>query len=305
MPQPKVALFDIETAPSLGYFWGKTYETDIIKVHKAWHMLCFSYKWLGERTIHTHSLRDYPGYRRNMENDGKLVRDLHHLFDEADILVAHNGDRFDIKATNARFLKHGLKPPSTYRTIDTLKIARANFRFESNRLNDLGQFLGVGGKKVTTGFDLWQRAMQGDDAAWSQMERYNRRDVELLGKVFVKLQPYAKTHPTMAVYNNGEGCPRCQSHRITSSGRVATNTGIYRRLNCKDCGFSFKGDKTSDQTLPGRPFHIHQEGAPCPHCQSLHIIKVGFKGRAGGLRRQWRCQGCKRELQGELVEHAA
>ena len=47
MYHPKIALFDIETAPSLGYFWGKLWETDIVGVKEPWYMLCFSYKWLG------------------------------------------------------------------------------------------------------------------------------------------------------------------------------------------------------------------------------------------------------------------
>lgn len=240
--KPKIALFDIETAPSLGYFWGKLYETDIIKVHSPWYMLCFSYKWLGTGRVHTHSLRDYPNYRRNLEDDRKLVGDLHRLFDEADILVAHNGDRFDIRKSNAKFLRYGLKSPSHYRSIDTLKIARKHFLFESARLDALGQYLGFGGKRPTTGFDLWQRVMKGEDKAWKQMEAYNRRDVELLEKVFNKLWPYASTGPNLAVYNNGDGCPRCQSTRVQGNGTRATNTRLYHRMRCLDCGHGFVGE---------------------------------------------------------------
>jgi hypothetical protein len=242
MSQPKIALFDIETAPSLGYFWGKLYETDIVKVHTSWYMLCFSYKWLGERRIYTHSLRDYSGYRRNLEDDGRLVRDIHKLFDEADILVAHNGDRFDVRAVTGRFIKHGLKPPSNTRHIDTLKIARKHALFDSNRLDALGRHFGFGGKKVTTGFDLWTRVMRGEDKAWETMERYNRRDVDLLEKVYKKLAPFAQTlHPNLAVYKGG-GCPRCAKGRMHAFGKWASNTRVYQRLRCYDCGFSCKGE---------------------------------------------------------------
>jgi DNA polymerase elongation subunit (family B) len=239
--QPKIALFDIETAPSLGYFWGKLYETDIIEVDTPWYMLCFSYKWLGEKKIHTHSLRHYPGYKRDLENDRDLVGDLHKLFDAADILIAHNGDRFDIRKSNARFLKHGMKPPSRYRSIDTLKIARSKFLFDSSRLDALGKFLGFGGKQPHTGFDLWKRVMLGEKEAWEIMEGYNRRDLVLLEAVYNKLAPYATTlHPNLTVYN-GTGCPRCQSNKICGNGWLATNARRYHRLRCQSCGHSFQG----------------------------------------------------------------
>jgi len=251
--QPKIAIFDIETAPSLGYFWGKLYETDIIEVDTPWYMLCFSYKWLGEKRIYTHSLRDYPGYQRDMENDKKLVESLHRLFDSADILIAHNGDRFDIRKSNAKFLKYDLKPPSHYRTVDTLKIARKHFGFDSSRLNALGQYLGVGGKKPTTGFDLWKRCMGGEDAAWKEMENYNRRDIELLEQIYLKLRPYAATHPNMALYAGSPGkyaktsghppCQRCQSIRTKKNGTWLVNAGRYQQMRCQDCGFTFKGGR--------------------------------------------------------------
>jgi len=240
--RPKIALFDIETAPSLGYFWGKLYETDIIEVDTPWYMLCFSYKWLETGRIHTHSLRDYPGYRRNPEDDRRLVGDLHKLFDEADILIAHNGDRFDIRKAYAKFIKYGLKPPSDFRSIDTLKIARKHFLFEGNRLNELGKYLGFGGKKTTTGFELWKRCMAGEKAAWDLMEQYNRRDVELLDKVFDKLKAFASNIATLGTPGSHDHCPRCRSERIQGWGVRPTNARLYQRLRCNDCGHTFRGE---------------------------------------------------------------
>jgi DNA polymerase elongation subunit (family B) len=108
-------------------------------------MLSFAVKWDGEKRVKTYALPDYPLFKRDKENDRDLVKDLYDVFDEADILIAHNGDRFDIRKSNARFIQHGLKPPITYKTIDTLKIARRQkFKFDSNRLNDLGHISGSG-----------------------------------------------------------------------------------------------------------------------------------------------------------------
>ncbi len=239
---PRIALFDIETAPSLGYFWGKLYEVNILAVHAPWYMLCFSYKWLGERTIHTHSLREYPGYKKDKENDGRLIRDLYKVFDEADILIAHNGDRFDVRKTNARFIKHGLKPPSPYKTIDTCKAARRHFLFDSNKLDTLGQYLGVGKKLPNTGFDLWRRTMAGDDEAWDAMERYNRRDVVLLEKVYDKLKPYMTGHPKLDAYSEKSCCPVCQSRNTERRGIQVSLSRKYQRYQCMDCGHWHRGD---------------------------------------------------------------
>ena len=39
-----------------------------------------------------------------------------------------------------------MPPPSPYKTIDTLKIARKYFGFNSSKLDDLGRVLGAGEK---------------------------------------------------------------------------------------------------------------------------------------------------------------
>jgi DNA polymerase elongation subunit (family B) len=238
---PKVILFDIETAPSLGYFWGELYDTNIIGVERPWFMISYSWKVLGERKIHTKALNDYVGYRKDLEDDSKLVADLYKVFDAADILIAHNGDKFDVRKTNARFIKHNMKPPSTYKTIDTLKAARRFFKFESNKLDTLAQYLGVGKKIPNTGFSLWKRCMVGDVHAWNIMKRYNRHDIVLLERVYNKLRPYITNHPNMVVYDGLEACPACRSMHITRQGFRVSQVRKYARFHCEDCGHWFQG----------------------------------------------------------------
>jgi DNA polymerase III epsilon subunit-like protein len=64
--------------------------------------------------------------------------------DEADLICAHNGDAFDIKKINSRLIVNGFKPPSPFKTIDTLKIARRVFKFDSNKLDNIGRYLSRG-----------------------------------------------------------------------------------------------------------------------------------------------------------------
>ena len=67
-------------------------------------MLSFAWKWADEKKVHCKALCDYPGYAKNKTDDTPLIKDLWKLFDEADILIAHNGDRFDRRKANSRFL---------------------------------------------------------------------------------------------------------------------------------------------------------------------------------------------------------
>lgn len=227
MSKPKVLFFDIETAPNLAYVWGK-YEQDVIAFKSEWHLLSVAYKWLGDSKVHCDTIQ-------GSKSDKKLAKKLRDLFNEADVIIAHNGDAFDIKKARARFAFHGLKPPSQFATVDTCKIAKRYFNFTSNRLNDLGQYLKVGQKVKHTGFDLWLGCMQGNRASWELMKMYNKQDVILLEKVYQKLLPWMDRHPNMALLQDKEGCPKCGSEKIVKDGVRANSNTMQQQWHCKSC----------------------------------------------------------------------
>jgi DNA polymerase elongation subunit (family B) len=233
--QPKILLLDLETAPNTAYIWAH-YEQNALKHLRQWYILAFCAKWIGGETV-SKCLPDYEGYQPNTDNDKALVSDLWNLFNQADVIIAHNGDAFDIKKTNARFLIHGFNPPSPYKSIDTKKIARRYFRFNSNKLDDLGNTLGVGRKMKHTGFELWDDCINGDLEAWELMRMYNRQDVLLLERVYERLKPYMTNHPNMAILSEiKNGCPVCSSTNLNKSGFSITATGKKERFQCLDCG---------------------------------------------------------------------
>jgi DNA polymerase elongation subunit (family B) len=214
--------------------WEK-YETNVIDFKQDWYLLCFAAKWLDGKFI-TKALPDFPGYKAGSENDKHLVKELWKLFDEADILIAHNGDQFDIRKANARFAYYNLPPPSPYKTVDTLKVARRYFNFTSNKLDDLGKQLGYGRKLVHTGFNLWQGCMHGDPAAWKKMIAYNKRDVELLEKIYKHFLPWITNHPNISTLSEiPNGCPNCASRNLMKRGFGFTKSGKYPRYQCNDC----------------------------------------------------------------------
>lgn len=225
---PKVLLFDIETAPNLAYVWGK-YEQDVIAFKSEWYILSVAYKWLGEKEVNCLTIQGKKG------NDKTLVQKLRDLFDQADVIIAHNGDAFDIKKARARFIFHGLKPPSQFATVDTLKVAKKYFNFNSNRLNDLGIYLKVGEKVKHTGFDLWLGCIQDKNSSWKLLKKYNKQDVVLLEKVYNKLLPWMERHPHMSLLQDKNGCPKCGSDEVVKDGIRANSMSLQQQWKCKSC----------------------------------------------------------------------
>lgn len=236
MPEPKIALFDIETAPSLGFYFDRWKENNIIETVEGGYLLSFAVKWLGQKSIKVRALSDYKRGPYHPDDDKNLAKELWSVFDEADYLVAHNGRAFDIRTARARFLYHNFKPPSPFGNIDTLKIARQFFKIESNKLDSLGSFLGVGRKLPTMGKDTWLGCMRGEEKSWAIMRRYNAQDVALLERIYLKLRPWATTHPDLNFITRAQACPTCQSPRVQNRGFCFTRTGKRQRIQCTACG---------------------------------------------------------------------
>lgn len=230
-----VLLFDIETMSNLGYVWEK-WETNVISFKEHWYILTFAYKWLGEKTVHAYSLPDFKGYKKDKKNDRAICQKLWDLFDEASVLCAHNGDQFDIKKAFARFVKHSFPPPRPFKKIDTKKVAKKHFKFDSNKLDELAQFLGIGKKISAGGWDTWLGCAERDDSkSWKQMVKYNKYDVQLLEDVYLKLRPYIENHPNFNLINDTDSsCPNCGGE-LRRRGFAATRTMNYQRFQCVDC----------------------------------------------------------------------
>lgn len=235
-PVLKILLLDVETSPNIAYVWGK-FEQDVLgEFVRKRHIISFAWKWLGEKQVHVLALPDFPGYKKNPEDNTKLVLRLYSLMGEADVVVAHNLDEFDDKMANTDFIVHGLPPPPPHKAVDTLKFARHKFRFNSNKLDDLGAELHVGRKVRHWGFELWVRCLHGDPAAWALMKKYNRGDVELLERVYLKLRPWMTNHPNMNAPDRHVGCPVCRSVKIQKRGWRINKWGKTPRFQCQECG---------------------------------------------------------------------
>lgn len=239
--QPRVLLYDLETSYLIIGAWG-IYETNAAVVLQDWQILCFAYKWLGDKSVHMVSQDDFSNYVPGKLNDLNVVKRLHALFDEADVVVAHNGNSFDQKKSQARMMVHGMKPPSPYQQVDTKSEMKKVAAHTSNKLDDLNRALGIESKLDAGGISTWTGCMNGDKASWRKMKRYNRGDVRSLEELYLLELPWMKTHPNMALMSDRpDACPRCLSTRLYSKGFKFTNSSRYRDYQCQDCGARVKG----------------------------------------------------------------
>ena len=125
-----------------------------------------------------------------------------------------------------------------YRTLDTLKKARQFFSFPSNKLDYIGEFLGVG-RKIDTEKGLWNKVIQEKDKkALRRMVDYCKQDVILLEDIFFALDPYITNNTNFAVLKGKDkwACPECSSENVKFSHQDTTPYGyIKRHMKCKDC----------------------------------------------------------------------
>ena len=238
--EPNVLLFDIETTPAMSWHWNY-YQENInpAQVIKESTVLCYAAKWFGDATT--------AFGRKHGRSDKAVCKELWGLLDRADAVVAHNARRFDVKVLNARFIKHGLPPPSPYKTIDTLVIAKAVGKFGINKLDYLSRYMGSKGKFEHEGFNLWLRCMKNDPEAWDIMERYNIQDVEELEIVYRTLRPWDKKHPNIGIMHGDTGVARCVCCGSTNLEELTqasyTAAGVYPSFRCRDCGKPMRGRK--------------------------------------------------------------
>jgi hypothetical protein len=253
---PKVLFYDLETSLQLvAVFQLKNQDwiqPDSLITER--YIISGAWKWQGEERVHSVSVLDFPkSFAKDHTNDKYVVETLHGILSQADVIVAHNGDQFDLKYLETRILYHGLSPLPPITSIDTYKVAKSRFLFNANRLDYLGNFLKVGRKKETTS-GLWMRVLKGDKAAIKEMVTYNEQDVLLLERVFLKLRPYIANHINRELLG-GSGCPRCGSLKIQSRGVHRAISRVYRKFQCQGCGgwfrsvFNEKGVKVSRRVI--------------------------------------------------------
>lgn len=238
---PKVLFIDIETSPILGYVWGLWENNlDLSQIKNDWHLLSWSAKWKGDPSNKVMYMDQRNA--KNIEDDSKILTGVWNLLDETDIIVTQNGKSFDEKKLNARFILNGMKPPSPFKHIDTMRIAKKRFAFTSNKLAYMSEKLCKNKKlkhKKFPGFELWTECLKGNKEAWNEMRKYNIMDVIALEELYNKLQPWDNTINFSAYTSENAHRCNCGSSAIRKKGFGYTKRGRFQRYVCTDCGANF------------------------------------------------------------------
>jgi hypothetical protein len=231
----KILALDIETAPNVAHVWG-VWKQNIApnQLMQTGRVMCFAARWLGEDG-ETLFYSEQGGKRART----KMVKAAHALMTEADVTVHYNGTSFDMPTLNREFLKADIGPPAPYQQVDLLKVVRSEFRFVSNRLDNILKELKIGSKVEHHGHKLWVGCMNGDPEAWATMEEYNRGDVDQLETLYYRLLPWIRSHPNHALYRAASlnpACPNCDSIALQRRGFQYAKTQKYQRYHCQSCG---------------------------------------------------------------------
>ena len=226
----KTLLLDIETAPNVCHTWGLWQQNiGLPQIIKGGYTMCWAAKWLGEKDIYHMNIYE--------SSPKQMLKEIHKMLNEADAVIHYNGTKFDIPTLNREFILHGLTPPAPYKQIDLLRTARSQFRFASNKLDYVAQFLGLGAKTRHRGHELWIDCMAKDPDAWAEMAQYNINDVILLEAIYEVLKPWIRNHPNCNLYSEGSHvCPNCGGVHLQKRGTSYTISGRYQRYQCKECG---------------------------------------------------------------------
>lgn len=239
----KRLFFDIETSFNIGFFWraGKQYigPDNILEERK---IICISWKWEGEDKVYNLTWDEN-------QCDKKMVKKFLKVMRSADEIIAHNGDRFDIRWLKTRALYHRLPALPKYQTLDTLKVVKSHFNFNSNKLDYIAKYLGVGEKMETGGIDLWKKIiLDRDQKALEKMVAYCDQDVVVLEKVYAALRNHVGHKRHFGVQNGGEKfcCPECGSNSVRLSKTSTTAAGTIRRhIKCKKCATHYTVSDTT------------------------------------------------------------
>jgi DNA polymerase elongation subunit (family B) len=226
--------FDIEVSANIVMSWnvGQKISLSYDSVIKERAIICICYKWEDEKQVYS------LNWDKN-QCDKKLLQEFIKVANQADELVGHNGDKFDLPWIRTRCLYHRIELFPKYTTIDTLKLSRRQFRFNSNRLDYIASFLGIG-KKIKTDFNLWKDiVLHKCEKSMAKMIDYCKQDVKLLEQVHkeLRLHDSPKTHYGVLQTGDKRSCPECASSNVKISQRSVTAAGTHRiQYKCNDCG---------------------------------------------------------------------
>ena len=196
----KYLYWDLETSYMQGYFFDIwNINIAMSQVTKQSHLLSASWAMNDEEPV---------GVRLTPEdvktgNDLEVVIKLIEAINSCDVVVTFNGKKFDVKKLNTRALYWGLPPVVIPRHVDLMQDAKRLFKFPSNSMQNISQYLGEDGKISTGGSRLWQRCAEYENydvcnSALQEMLTYNLQDINATRDLHKRFMGWSKNTPNIA-----------------------------------------------------------------------------------------------------------
>jgi len=247
----KRLFYDIETSFCEGHFWRPGWNQTILphQIINYAQIISISWKWEGSDKV------EHLDWGLKKQCDKRLVEKFIKVLDKADEIVAHNGDRFDIKWIRTRALFHGIEMRDTYNMIDTLKMCKKYLSLPSNKLAEVARYFNLTLKLDAGGIKTWMGIIfEKSQESLDHMHYYCDGDVVTLEEVFNKLRPYARNKSNYAVLKGGSKfeCPECGSDHVVVNKTYTTAAGtIQHFMKCKEkeCRQPFKINNKTYQDL--------------------------------------------------------
>lgn len=245
--KPVIGIFDIETLPLKieGHLWA-IHDQYIphTMIKDSWRMLGWAGKIFGDSKVYSDVMTSKEAIDRS---SFRVVESARTFLDKLDILIAHNGDEFDVKIMNSELAFHKMSPLH-FRTIDTLKLIRSTFKLPSYKLDYINDYFGISRKIHNDGQVLWDKCLKGDKKSLKEMEIYNQGDIVATDDLFWTIQPYVKGLPNFSTYKNELNSKECNCGGKFVSDKSHpywyTNLAKYERYVCSNCGAVTRGRKT-------------------------------------------------------------
>lgn len=249
MSKPTIRTIDIETAPNIAHVWAFFKQNiGIEQVLSNDFIMSYAFKTFGEDDEVCVSARDCylqetPVQKRAYK---KFIQGLRDVLDASDVVIAHNGKRFDIPWIIGQCVEYGVLPPSPFKCVDTCLESRKVFRLPSYKLDYLTKRFKCSKKsphKKFPGHSLWAQCLAGNADAWDEMEKYNLNDVTILEELYVKVRPYLPARFNFGIYSDSDtvSCPVCGGNHLHKRGFYHTNVSRFQRYVCNDCGSWSRG----------------------------------------------------------------
>ena len=228
----KILFFDLELSQAIATVWntGKQYvgHHQLIEPQK---IISYHWKWSDSDKVQN------MDWGLHKQCDKKIIKQIKKDFDRADLIVAHNGNRFDMKKVYGRAMYHGIILNPKYVTFDTMVEVKRLASLPSYSLAFLCKHFGLPFKLDSGGKATWDQ-VQFDKSreALDHLLYYGDGDITSLEALYYHIRPYTQAKIHAGVLRGGERyhCPSCERLANYKSMYVTAAGTVQHWLQCSD-----------------------------------------------------------------------